>query len=61
MSSRDRATIHARLREAPDLSFHEIETLVKERGAGQDVSLEEFEAGRDLLGKARPQIKYTTI
>jgi len=36
------------------VSFHEAERLIKERGAGHDISLEEFEAGRNLLRKARP-------
>ena len=46
---------HAQLREALGLGFHETERLIKERGAGQDLSRDEFEAGRDLLRKARPR------
>jgi hypothetical protein len=44
---------HAQLRDALDVSFHEAEMLIKEHGAGHDISLEEFEAGRELLRKAR--------
>lgn len=44
---------HAQLREALDVSFHEAERLIKEHGAGQDISVDEFEAGRDFLKKAR--------
>jgi hypothetical protein len=45
---------HAQLREALGLSFHETETLIKERGAGQDIDPAEFEASREALRKARP-------
>ena len=38
-----------------DVSFDEAERLIKEHGAGHDIDIEEFEAGRDLLRKARPQ------
>jgi hypothetical protein len=44
---------HAQLREALDISFHEAETLIKEHGAGHDISVEEFEAERELLRKDR--------
>jgi predicted HTH domain antitoxin len=46
---------HAQLRQALDVSFDEAERLIKEYGAGHDIDIEEFEAGRDLLRKARPQ------
>jgi hypothetical protein len=44
---------HRQLEEALGLSFHETERLLKRRGLGQDLDLEEFEAGRDFLRKAR--------
>jgi Uncharacterised protein family (UPF0175) len=44
---------HRQLEEALDLSFHETEQLLKQRGMGQDLDIEEFEAGRNLLRKAR--------
>jgi hypothetical protein len=40
---------HAQLREALDLSFHETEQLLRRYGVGQDLDVEEFEAGRALL------------
>jgi predicted HTH domain antitoxin len=43
---------HRQLAEALELSFHETEQLLKRRGLGQDVDIEEFEAGRQLLRKA---------
>ena len=46
---------HRQLQEALDLSFDETEQLLKQRGLGQDLDIEEFEAGRDLLRKARPR------
>jgi hypothetical protein len=46
---------HRQLQEALDLSFDETEHLLKQRGLGQDLDIEEFEAGRDLLRKARPR------
>ena len=46
---------HAQLRQALDVSFHEAERLIKQHRAGHDIDTEEFEAGRDLLKKARPQ------
>jgi hypothetical protein len=52
---REERISHAQLREALGLSFHETESLIKERGAGQEISLEEFAAGRDFLRKARRQ------
>ncbi len=51
---RDRIS-HAQLRQALNVSFHEAERLIKEHNAGHDIDLEEFETGRDLLRKARPQ------
>lgn len=46
---------HRQLQEALELSFDETEDLLKQRGLGQDIDIEEFEAGRDLLRKARPR------
>jgi hypothetical protein len=46
---------HRQLEEALDLSFHETEQLLKQRGMGQDVDIDEFEAGREFLRKARTQ------
>ena len=46
---------HRQLEEALDLSFHETEHLLKQRGLGQDLDIEEFKAGRDLLRKAGRQ------
>ena len=46
---------HRQLQEALELSFHETEHLLKQRGLGQDLDIEEFEAGRDVLRKARPR------
>ena len=46
---------HAQLREALNVSFHEAERLIKEHGAGHDISVEEFEAERAFLKRARPQ------
>jgi hypothetical protein len=44
---------HRQLEEALNLSFHEAEQLLKDRGMGQDVEIEEFEAGREFLRKVR--------
>ena len=44
---------HRQLEEALGLSFHEAEQLLKRREMGQDLDIEEFEAGRELLRKAR--------
>jgi predicted HTH domain antitoxin len=46
---------HRQLQEALELSFHETEQLLRSRGVGQDLDIEEFEAGRILLRKAKPQ------
>jgi Uncharacterised protein family (UPF0175) len=46
---------HRQLQGALELSFDETEHLLKQRGLGQDLDIEEFEAGRDLLRKARPR------
>jgi Uncharacterised protein family (UPF0175) len=46
---------HRQLEDALDLSFHETEQLLKERGMGQDMDSDEFEAGREFLRKARTQ------
>jgi Uncharacterised protein family (UPF0175) len=43
---------HRQLEEALSLSFHETEQLLKQRGMGQDLSTEEFGAGRDFLKRA---------
>ena len=42
---REERISHAQLREALGSSFHETEVLIKERGVGQDIDLDEFEAG----------------
>ena len=44
---------HRQLEEALDLGFHDTEQLLKRRGMGQDLDIEEFEEGRELLRKAR--------
>jgi hypothetical protein len=44
---------HRQLEEALDLSFHATEQLLKQRGMGQDLDIEDFEAGRELLRKGR--------
>ena len=44
---------HRQLEAALDLSFHEAEQLLKQRDIGQDLDIEEFEAGRELLRKGR--------
>jgi hypothetical protein len=44
---------HAQLCEALDVSFHVAERLIKEHGAGHDISATEFEAEREFLRKAR--------
>jgi hypothetical protein len=46
---------HRQLEAALDLSFHETEQLLKQRGMGQDLDIEEFEAGREFLRMARTQ------
>ncbi len=46
---------HRQLEESLDLSFHAAEQLLKQRGMGQDLDIEEFEAGRELLRRARPR------
>jgi hypothetical protein len=46
---------HRQLQDALDLSFHETEQLLKQRGLGQDLDTQEFDAGRNLLSKARPR------
>ncbi len=43
----------AQLCEALGLSFNEAETLIKTRGSGQDIDLDEFEEGREFLRKSR--------
>jgi hypothetical protein len=44
---------HRQLEEALALSFHEAEQLLKRRDMGQDLDIDEFEAGRELLRKGR--------
>ncbi len=39
---------HRQLQEALGLSFHATEQLLKKRGLGQDLEIDEFEAGRNL-------------
>jgi hypothetical protein len=46
---------HRQLEQALDLSFHETELLLKQRGMGQDLEGEAFGSGRELLRKARQQ------
>jgi len=46
---------HAQLREALDMSFQEVETLIKQREAGPEASIEEFEADRAFLREAGPR------
>jgi hypothetical protein len=46
---------HRQLEEALNLSFHETELLLKQRGLGQDLDIEGFKAGRELLRTARSQ------
>jgi hypothetical protein len=46
---------HRQLEEALDRGFHETEQLLKQRGMGQDLDIEEFEVGREFLRKARAQ------
>jgi sensor domain CHASE-containing protein len=46
---------HRQLEEALALSFHEVEQLLKRREMGQDLEIEEFEAGRERLRKGRPR------
>jgi hypothetical protein len=40
---------HRQLEKALALSFHETEQLLKQRGLGQDLDIEEFESRRDFL------------
>jgi hypothetical protein len=44
---------HRQLEEALELSFHEAAQLLKSRGIGQDLDIEEFGAGRDLPRRSR--------
>ena len=46
---------HRQLEETLSLSFHETERLLKQRGMGQALDIEEFEAARGMLRKARPR------
>jgi Uncharacterised protein family (UPF0175) len=46
---------HRQLEGALDLSFHETEQLLKQRGMGQDVDIDEFEEGREFLRQVRSQ------
>jgi Uncharacterised protein family (UPF0175) len=43
---------HRQLQEALNLSFHETEQMLKQRGLGQDLVIEEFETSRGFLRKA---------
>ena len=46
---------HRQLEAALDLSFHDTEQLLKRRGIGQDLDVDEFEMGRKVLRSARTQ------
>ena len=46
---------HRQLQEALCLSFHETDELLKKRGLGQDLDIDESGMGRDRLRKARRQ------
>lgn len=46
---------HRQLEAALDLSFHETEQLLRQRGMGQDLDFDEFEVGREILRSARTQ------
>ena len=46
---------HRQLEEALGSSFYETEELLKQRGMGQDLDMEEFGAGSDFLREVRPQ------
>jgi predicted HTH domain antitoxin len=46
---------HRQLEAALDLSFHDTEQLLKQRGIGQDLDVDEFEMGRNVLRSARIQ------
>ncbi len=39
---------HRQLEEALNLSFHETELLLKQRGLGQDLDIADFKAGREV-------------
>ena len=45
------------LSEALGLGFHQTERLLKEHGAGDDFTLEEFQAERALLGETLPRLR----
>jgi hypothetical protein len=44
---------HRQLEEALGLSFHQTEQLLKDRGLGQDLDIDDFDAGRDFLRQAK--------
>jgi hypothetical protein len=44
---------HRQLEDALDLGFHETAQLLKQRGLGQDMDVEEFDAGKSILRGAR--------
>jgi hypothetical protein len=46
---------HRQLQEALGLSFDATEQLLKKRGLGQDVEIDESGVGRDRLREARPR------
>jgi hypothetical protein len=46
---------HRQLEAALDLSFHETEQLLRQRGMGQDLDVDDFEVGREILRSARSQ------
>jgi hypothetical protein len=37
------------------MSFHQVETLIKDHDAGHDLPIDEFEADRDFLKTTRPR------
>jgi hypothetical protein len=46
---------HAQLRDALDVSFHEAERLIKDHGAGHDISQDELKEQRAFLSGSRSQ------
>jgi len=46
---REAKITHRQLEEALDLSPHETGQLLNQRGMGQDLDFEEFQAGREFL------------
>jgi predicted HTH domain antitoxin len=46
---------HRQLEAALALSFNETEQLLRQRGMGQDLDVDDFEVGREILRSARSQ------